>query len=138
MNVVDRDPRRIQQWQSPHLPVHEPGLIDVVRVSRDGSESHDAAINRTMDAGMMALRLPRHPNLFFTTDAADSISQADIVFLAVNTPTKTFGLGAGRATDMTAVDEAVREIAVHARQGAIIVEKSTVPCGTAQRVREVV
>lgn len=138
MNVVDRDPRRIQKWQSPHLPVHEPGLIDVVRVSRDGAENHDAASTRTTAAGTLAPRIPRRPNLFFTSDATGSISQADVIFLAVNTPTKTFGLGAGRATDMTAVDEAVREIAVHARREAIIVEKSTVPCGTAQRVREVV
>ena len=61
-----------------------------------------------------------------------------MVFLAVNTPTKTFGLGAGRSTDMTAVDEAVREIALHAKPGAVIVEKSTVPCGTAQRIRQMV
>lgn len=61
-----------------------------------------------------------------------------MVFLAVNTPTKTFGLGAGKATDMTAVDEAVRQIALHAKPGAVIVEKSTVPCGTAQRIRQMV
>lgn len=134
VNVLDRDPRRIQKWTSPHLPVHEPGLIDVVRVTRDGAmlENHDATTNTPVT------RLKRRPNLFFTVDAATSIAQADMVFLAVNTPTKTFGLGAGRATSMTAVDEAVREIAMHARPGTILVEKSTVPCGTAQRARQLV
>lgn len=57
-----------------------------------------------------------------------------MIFLAVNTPTKTFGQGAGRATNMNAVDGAVRDIATHAKDGVIIVEKSTVPCGTAQRI----
>lgn len=134
IEVVDRDPRRIQRWTSPHLPVHEPGLENVVRVARDGADitSHDARTD------VHVARLKRRPNLFFTCDSAASISQADIIFLAVNTPTKTFGLGAGRATNMTALDEAVRGIARHARPGAIIVEKSTVPCGTAHRVQEIV
>jgi UDPglucose 6-dehydrogenase len=61
-----------------------------------------------------------------------------MIMLAVNTPTKTFGLGAGRATNMAAIDEAVRQIAIYAKPGAIIVEKSTVPCGTAQRIRNMV
>lgn len=95
-------------------------------------ENHDAITNAPLT------RFKRRPNLFFTVDAATSIAQADMVFLAVNTPTKTFGLGAGRATSMTAVDEAVREIAMHARPGTVLVEKSTVPCGTAQRVRQLV
>ncbi|OOF95201.1 hypothetical protein ASPCADRAFT_169590 [Aspergillus carbonarius ITEM 5010] len=125
VTVLDRDPRRIQSWRSSHLPVHEPTLYNVVRATRDGADVADAneAYSR------------RQPNLFFTCDST-SIAQADMVFLAVNTPTKTFGLGAGRATDMTAVDGAVQEIALHAKPGAIIVEKSTVPCGTAERVRQ--
>ncbi|KAE8330742.1 hypothetical protein BDV39DRAFT_169945 [Aspergillus sergii] len=132
VEVVDRDPRRIQRWRSPHLPVHEPGLDNVVRVARDGAEFV------TSSASIAAILgdVKRKPNLFFTCDSASSISRADMVFLAVNTPTKTFGLGAGRATDMTAVDEAIREIALHAKPGAVIVEKSTVPCGTAQRIRQ--
>ena len=127
VTVLDRDPRRIQSWRSSHLPVHEPTLYNVVRATRDGADVADAneAYSR------------RQPNLFFTCDST-SIAQADMVFLAVNTPTKTFGLGAGRATDMTAVDGAVQEIALHAKPGAIIVEKSTVPCGTAERVRQLV
>ncbi|KAF5860954.1 hypothetical protein ETB97_000864 [Aspergillus alliaceus] len=134
VEVVDRDPRRIQQWKSPHLPVHEPGLNNVVRVTRDGADI--ATLDSPMSTSSTYLR--RRPNLRFTCDAAGSVSRADIVFMAVNTPTKTFGLGAGRATDMTAVDAAVREIALHARPGTIIVEKSTVPCGTAQRIRQIV
>lgn len=117
MTVVDRDTTRIAAWQSAHLPVHEPELSQVVRVSRDGTANRKA-------------------NLFFTTDSARSLAAADMIFLAVNTPTKMFGMGAGRATDMTAVDEAVCQISRHARR-AIIVEKSTVPCGTAQRIRDV-
>ncbi|PWY89903.1 udp-glucose 6-dehydrogenase [Aspergillus heteromorphus CBS 117.55] len=129
VSVLDRDPRRIQSWKSHHLPVHEPALQNVVRVTRDGSDVAPNAINEPLAFSS------RHPNLFFTCDPT-SIAQADMVFLAVNTPTKTFGLGAGRATDMRAVDGAVQEIALHAKPGAILVEKSTVPCGTAERVRQ--
>lgn len=57
-----------------------------------------------------------------------------MIFLAVNTPTKAFGQGAGRATNMNAVDGAVRDIATYAKDGVVIVEKSTVPCGTARRI----
>ncbi|OJJ45827.1 hypothetical protein ASPZODRAFT_119045 [Penicilliopsis zonata CBS 506.65] len=129
VEVLDRDSNRIGRWQSPHLPVHEPDLDRIVRVARDGAEI------RSVDAIPAAVK--RGGNLVFTTDSVRSISQADIVFLAVNTPTKTFGVGAGRATNMTATDAAVQEIARHAKPGAIIVEKSTVPCGTAQRVRQI-
>lgn len=131
---MDRDPRRIQRWKSRHPPVHEPGLDNVVRVARDGAEFVTASASIAAILG----DAKRKPNLFFTCDSTSSISRADMVFLAVNTPTKTFGLGAGKATDMTAVDEAVRQIALHAKPGAVIVEKSTVPCGTAQRIRQMV
>lgn len=131
VEVLDRDQSRIQRWRTAHLPVHEPGLSKIVRVVRDGAEFGD-------DEKGTTARVKRRPNLFFTCDAAKSISQADIIFLAVNTPTKTFGVGAGRATNMTATDGAVQDIALHAKPGAIIVEKSTVPCGTAQRVRQAV
>ncbi|KAF9887365.1 hypothetical protein FE257_010220 [Aspergillus nanangensis] len=126
VEVLDRDPRRIEKWKSRHPPVHEPDLNNVVRVTRDGAETTTTTHGK------------RHPNLFFTCDSATSIRRADMIFLAVNTPTKTFGVGAGRATDMTAVDGAVRDIAHHAKPGAIVVEKSTVPCGTAQRIRQMV
>ncbi|PYH94872.1 nucleotide sugar dehydrogenase [Aspergillus ellipticus CBS 707.79] len=130
VTVLDRDPRRIQSWKSRHLPVHEPALQNVVRTTRDGSDV--VALNAINETSAYSRR---SPNLFFTCDST-SISKSDMVFLAVNTPTKTFGLGAGRATDMRAVDGAVQDIALHAKPGAIIVEKSTVPCGTAERVRQ--
>lgn len=106
----------------------------MVRVARDGAKSTED-MNPQMDGGDNATR---DPNLFFTTDSQRSISTADIVCLAVNTPTKMFGVGAGRATNMAAVDGAVQDIARYARPGTIIVEKSTVPCGTAQRIRQMV
>jgi UDPglucose 6-dehydrogenase len=132
VDVLDRDPRRIQQWQSPHLPVHEPGLETVIRIVRDGADM----------AGDTGLIDPlsvqkRARNLCFTCDSA-AIARADIVFMAVNTPTKTFGVGAGCATNMTAFDSAMRDVAANAKPGAIIVEKSTVPGGTAERVRKMV
>jgi UDPglucose 6-dehydrogenase len=80
----------------------------------------------------------RQPNLFFSTEVSRCIFEADIVLIAVNTPTKTRGAGAGSATDMTAFEAVTAEVAQHARPGAIIVEKSTVPCRTAQLVKETV
>lgn len=77
----------------------------------------------------------RSPNLFFSVSIEECIGEADIVFIAVNTPTKSSGQGAGYATDMTALEAAVKEIALHARRGTIIVEKSTVPCGTAKLIQ---
>lgn len=80
----------------------------------------------------------RLQNLFFSTEVAKCIAEADIILITVNTPTKTKGLGAGSATDMTALEGATREIALHARPGAILVEKSTVPCGTAELIQDTV
>ncbi|KAL2424201.1 UDP-glucose 6-dehydrogenase [Exophiala dermatitidis] len=142
VDVLDRDPQRIAQWSSAHLPIHEPGLNNVVRVARDGACASISRRSTGDELGMSVtgsnetLQQSRDPNLFFTTNTADSISRADMIFLAVNTPTKTSGVGAGRATNMTALDGAVKDIARYAKPGAIIVEKSTVPCGTAQRVRQ--
>lgn len=127
VEVLDRDPRRIQQWQSPHLPVHEPGLDTVVRIVRDGAQiAGDAAASQ------------RKRNLYFTCESARALGQADLILMSVNTPTKLFGVGAGRATNMAAFDGAMRDVAKYAKPGAIIVEKSTVPGGTAERVRKMV
>jgi UDPglucose 6-dehydrogenase len=126
VEVLDRDPQRIKQWKSPHLPVHEPGLDTLVRVVRDGVECGESDIPQ------------RQRNLYFTCDSARVIAKADIIFMAVNTPTKMFGVGAGCATNMAAFDGAMRDVAAHAKPGAIIVEKSTVPGGTAERVRKMV
>ena len=139
MTVVDRDESRIRKWNSAHLPIHEPGLRDVVRIARDGSKvctvpSHgtDSLPNKQMTIQT------RQSNLVFTTDCTTSIANADLIFITVNTPTKTTGLGAGYATDMTALESAVKEIAQHAKNGAILVEKSTVPCRTARLIQNIV
>lgn len=78
------------------------------------------------------------PNLFFSTNVSKCIRDSDIVIIAVNTPTKMRGSGAGSATDMTAFEAVAADVVQHARNGSIIVEKSTVPCKTAQMVQEMV
>lgn len=132
VTVVDRDARRINAWKGRHLPIHEPGLEDVVRLARDGgrkgsspSQAHDAERDR-------------QPNLFFSTACTETIAEADMVLISVNTNTKKRGVGAGRATDMTALEGAVRDIAIHAKPGTILVEKSTVPCKTGQLIKDIV
>lgn len=161
ITVVDRDARRIQQWQSKHLPIYEPGLHPILRVARDGSEAcsfvNETAPSDSLDSISSAssddvsscesqcgehreeITIPaRVPNLFFSTEVSRCISEADIVLIAINTPTKMRGVGAGRATDMTALEAVTREIALHAKEGAILVEKSTVPCRTADLISETV
>jgi len=157
--VVDRDAQRIQQWQSKHLPLYEPGLHPILRVARDGSNScsffNEAVPADSLDSISSAssvvscesqcvehreeITIPaRQPNLFFSTEVSRCISEADIVLITINTPTKMRGVGAGRATDMTALEAVTREIALHAKPGAILVEKSTVPCRTADLIQETV
>ncbi|EXF83893.1 nucleotide sugar dehydrogenase [Colletotrichum fioriniae PJ7] len=159
VTIVDRDERRIRRWNSKHPPIYEPGLRDIVRVARDGTKgcsapvpSDPARLDRcetfspsssvTSECGSQCGESsnisvpPRQPNLFFSTDVSRCISEADVVLIAVNTPTKTRGHGAGSATDMAAFEAVTAEVARHARPGAIIVEKSTVPCRTAELVRE--
>jgi len=143
--VVDKWETRIRRWKSEHLPIHEPGLHHVVRIVRDGAIEvpEDAIPQSSGVAGSPARNLDvtiadgaeRRPNLFFSTDCPRMIAEANLIMLAVNTPTKSSGLGAGHATDLSALESAVREIAEHAKPGAILVEKSTVPCGTAQLIR---
>jgi UDPglucose 6-dehydrogenase len=123
--VVDKDEVRIRRWNSRHLPIYEPGLGEMVRAARDGLPATAST--------------PAHaPNLFFSADVARCISEADIVIIAVNTPTKSRGAGAGSATDMTAFEAVTAVVVQHARLGAIIVEKSTVPCRTAELVEDMV
>ena len=80
----------------------------------------------------------RAPNLFFSANVAKCIRESDIVIIAVNTPTKMRGSGAGSATDMTAFEAVAADVVQHARNGAVIVEKSTVPCRTAQMIQDMV
>lgn len=80
----------------------------------------------------------RMPNLLFSANVSKCIRESDIVIIAVNTPTKMRGSGAGSATDMTAFEAVAADVVQHARNGSIIVEKSTVPCKTAQMIQEMV
>ncbi|EME40967.1 hypothetical protein DOTSEDRAFT_74500 [Dothistroma septosporum NZE10] len=118
VTVVDLSEARIAAWKSPALPIYEPGLYEVVEVARDGTDG-------------------RQPNFHFSTNISKAIDEADLIFIAVNTPTKTEGLGAGGASDLAFVESAARHIAEVATSDKIIVEKSTVPCGTADNIREI-
>lgn len=109
VTVVDKSQERIDQWNSEKLPIYEPGLDDVVRQRR----------------GI---------NLFFSTDINSSIREADLIFISVNTPTKTFGNGKGRAADLKYVEGAARMIAEVADTSKIVVEKSTVPVRAAESI----
>lgn len=112
VTVVDMNAARIAAWNSDQLPIYEPGLDDVVRQARGR-------------------------NLHFTTDVAGNIKTADIIFVAVNTPTKTYGVGAGRAADLRYIESVARTIAQHATGAKIIVEKSTIPVKTADTIRAI-
>ncbi|KAL7936402.1 nucleotide sugar dehydrogenase [Trichoderma chlorosporum] len=139
VTVVDRDVTRIRRWNSRHPPIYEPGLHDIVRIARDGGRATD--ISGQPSEGAVSEKgetkvARREGNLFFSTDVAGHIAEADMVLVAVNTPTKERGVGAGSATDMTAFEAVTGFVAQYAREGAIIVEKSTVPCRTAQLVAD--
>ena len=107
VTVVDINAARIQAWNSDHLPIYEPGLDAVVRRARGR-------------------------NLFFSTAIEQGIAEADIIFVSVNTPTKTFGEGAGRAADLQYWEKTARQILQHSSGNKIVVEKSTLPVRTAQ------
>ena len=109
VEVVDLNQQRIDAWNSENLPVYEPGLDDVVKSARGR-------------------------NLFFTTGVQDAVRSADIIFVSVNTPTKTFGVGAGRAADVRFIEAVARMIAEVADEAKIIVEKSTIPVKTAETI----
>jgi UDPglucose 6-dehydrogenase len=113
VTVVDMNAARIAAWNSGNLPIYEPGLEAIVKQS-----------------------LGR--NLFFSTDVAGHIKSADIIFVAVNTPTKTYGVGAGRAADLRFIESVARTIAEHAESDKIIVEKSTIPVKTAESIKSIV
>jgi UDPglucose 6-dehydrogenase len=112
VTIVDINQSRIDAWNSDDLPIYEPGLKEIVLKTRN-------------------------INLFFSTDIDQAILDSDIIFVSVNTPTKTFGIGAGQATDLSYVEQATRRIAKIARSSKIIVEKSTVPCKTAQSMKTI-
>lgn len=113
VTIVDLNADRIAAWNSDVLPIYEPGLDAVVRACRGR-------------------------NLFFSTDVDQAIVDADLIFVSVNTPTKAKGVGAGYAADLGYVESATRHIAKVAQSDKIVVEKSTVPCRTAQSMRFIV
>ena len=106
--VVDINAERIAAWNSADydLPIYEPRLVDVVKEVRG-------------------------KNLFFSTDIEGAVKECDIIFVGVNTPTKMFGKGAGRASDLQYWEATAREIKRFANGDKIIVEKSTLPVRTA-------
>lgn len=106
VTVVDISGPRIAAWNSDRLPIYEPGLLDVVKKARGR-------------------------NLFFSTDVDAAISEAEVIFVSVNTPTKTFGEGAGKAADLQYWEKTARTIVKVATSDKIIVEKSTLPVRTA-------
>jgi UDPglucose 6-dehydrogenase len=134
VNVVDLSQEKVAAWNSAHLPIHEIGLPKIVRIARDGTS--DSMIDL---AGLGTVSIPkRTPNLTFSTRVTESIAEADIIFICVNTPTKLYGLGAGATADLSILESATSMIAKNAKKGAIIVEKSTVPCGTAHMIQDIV
>jgi len=110
--VVDLSQKQIDAWNSDNLPIYEPGLLEVVKESAER-------------------------NLFFSTDIDGEIQKADIVFISVNTPTKTQGIGAGRAANIKNCELCARKIAEVSTSDKIVVEKSTVPVRTAEAIRRV-
>ncbi|KAI8643771.1 UDP-glucose/GDP-mannose dehydrogenase family, NAD binding domain-containing protein [Parasitella parasitica] len=112
VTIVDLNQQRIDAWNSDKLPIYEPGLEEIVFKCRG-------------------------KNLFFTTEVDEAMVEADLIFVSVNTPTKKTGLGAGMAADLAYIESATRRIAEVATSSKIVVEKSTVPCRTAESMRTI-
>ena len=114
VTVVDINHKRIDAWKGPldQLPIYEPGLSEVVGEVRGR-------------------------NLFFSTDIDAAIEESEMVFMAVNTPTKTEGEGAGMAADLQYVEASSKRIAKVAKTKKIVVEKSTLPVRTAEKIKEI-
>ena len=115
VTVVDKNVERINSWNNEDLtklPVFEPGLEEIIK-------------------------RVRNKNLFFSSDINTNISEADIVFLSVNTPTKTMGVGSGQASDLTWIEACARQVSEAAKGHTIVVEKSTIPVRTAETVKKI-
>ena len=115
VTVVDINPERIARWNDDdldQLPVYEPGLAELVGQTRG-------------------------KNLFFSTDVEGSIEEADMIFISVNTPTKTYGKGKGQAADLKYIELSARTIAKASKSDKIVVEKSTLPVRTAQAIKNI-
>ena len=115
VTVVDVNEHRINAWNSVNeeeLPIYEPGLAEVVKEARGR-------------------------NLFFSTDVEKAIDEAEMIFISVNTPTKTYGAGKGMAADLKYIELCARQIAKVAKSDKIVVEKSTLPVRTASAIKEI-
>ncbi|MFD2518521.1 UDP-glucose 6-dehydrogenase [Salinimicrobium flavum] len=115
VTVVDINESRINQWNDPNvekIPIYEPGLSDIVKEARGR-------------------------NLFFSTDVDKAIDDADMIFISVNTPTKTYGIGKGMAADLKFIELCARQIARVAKDDKIVVEKSTLPVRTAEALKNI-
>lgn len=115
VTVVDLNAQRIADWNDKDLtklPIYEPGLDEVVNVARDR-------------------------NLFFSTEVDKAIEDAEMIFISVNTPTKTYGAGKGMAADLKYVELCARQIAKVATTDKIVVEKSTLPVKTAEAIQNI-
>ena len=115
VTVVDKSKERILAWNSKNLdllPVYEPGLTDIIKETRG-------------------------KNLYFSTDIDNAIISSELIFIAVNTPTKTKGKGKGKAADLTFVELCAKKIGEVSMSDKIVVEKSTLPVRTAERIKEI-
>ena len=114
VTVVDVNPKKIKAWNGPleNLPIYEPGLSDVVKEVRG-------------------------KNLFFSNDISRNIEKSEMIFMAVNTPTKTEGEGAGMAADLRYVEACARDIGKYSKSDKIVIEKSTLPVRTAEKIKEI-
>jgi len=115
VTVVDLNEKRIAAWNDDNLdniPVYEPGLAAVVGAARGR-------------------------NLFFSTEVDKAIDEADMIFISVNTPTKTYGVGKGMAADLKYIELCARQIARVAKTDKIVVEKSTLPVRTASAIKDI-
>ena len=115
VNVVDVNQTRIDRWNEKDLnklPIYEPGLDNIISKCRG-------------------------ENLHFSCEVEKNISKADMIYISVNTPTKTEGLGAGQAIDLKWVEASARKISEFANGQTIVVEKSTLPVKTAQTIQEI-
>lgn len=112
VTVVDISEERIAAWNSDYLPIYEPGLKDRIDKVRD-------------------------KNLFFSVDIDEEIAKADIIFVSVNTPTKTFGEGAGKAVDLQYIEQTARRIKENSTTPKIVIEKSTLPVRAAETMASI-
>ncbi len=115
VTVVDINERRIAAWNDEdveNIPIYEPGLSEIVKEARGR-------------------------NLFFSTDVDGAIDKADMIFISVNTPTKTYGIGKGMAADLKFIELCARQIARVSKNDKIVVEKSTLPVRTAEALKNI-